>query len=1499
MTHLTVLLVLTVLGVRSTRAQESLGCAAGWTLSGKNCYKLFSEKMEWFDASDVCKSYGAHLVSIFGYQENKEAGEFVRSQGVDAFWIGMPEGDNPDRMGFWSGAEPKEGRECAYVGYGADEYYKYAWSKARCNAAMPFLCERNAILEGMYSCLNGNFIKPSDVCDGQNGCGDDSDERDCDNLCRRYLKRLEGTIQTENPYGPNQHCQWSIEAPVGSRLMLDFSSVRTEENHDEIQVWVGGPTLATSTLKARISGNKNVDELERIYSRNNFMIIVFTSDSSVSMSGFVAEYQTEDILPGSPTLLQAPVESPAYIESPMYNERVLSSQRITYNLFVPLDRRVISVQVVDIDLPMDAYVEFYDGSSLESPILARIQGGDAMYTQSVISTGNNMTVYYHSGSHDYAMRGVRLSYREGCSGMIQGDSGVLISPGYDAEQDYPNFQECSWNIQAQTTLPLKFIIDDEFQLSGTLGDDMLKIYEGEDDSGSLLSEAIGDETPTAMEFTASTGKVFVSFKTTSINNAKGFKIKFSKNCPEPDFPDNAIVTPTSYTTELDSELTVQCPPGYFFAQEQHVEKNLVKLQCLPGGWNVDSVPICEPVYCGQPPVVSFAHVLESEGVQYEDKVTYECDPGFGFSGNDFVTCTGSGTWTSAPVCTAASCPQQSAPAFGSMSVIDGSGTDYSSIVEFECDKGFQINGDPIIDCLRDGTWSAERPTCERLECTFPVIPNAEPFADESIPFGSSATVSCMQGFELDGEARITCQDDQSFDNIPNCNDIVECAGDQSGPCDQICRNTIGGFECSCQPGYEPTSDTSCGDIDECSDGKDGGCSHGCSNSVGSYICTCPAGTSLFTADGVEGFTNTAPETGERFGDKYYIDHTCVPKKCPDLAVLENGRILSQEETFHYEDEVHFFCDLGYQISNTAPLVCQSNGEWNLAQPTCEVAQCPFPSTSGFSFAPVFSPQSGPISYGEELTLTCSQFRPTALVRTRQCVYDQENDIYTVALDDTLDCPVIDCGEVDLSIVPASVITSTPQNNYYGAQFTIGCGTQSTVLETTGNPEGEDQVVCREDGNWDFGRFRCLAKQCEDPGTPAGARQVAEGYSEGQEVTFECLREGFTLTFDDPLICQLDGASAVWNRGLPECVDTTDPVISQAQNLCGETMVINKLSAPINSAAGFTLPTATDNTGASKSLSLQASPPFNPQAILGSDFSTVFTATDFEGNTDTCAVSVEIRDETFPTLNCPDSYTVQLFAEGTRTILFPEAGRAATASDNEGEPTVTYQPNQLVVNENNVGELYRINVEATDASNNKRQCAFTVNVEAGPCQDWAIAAPRGGIKTCRRNDQDNGYECVMTCTSRHYFYDDPVTPSRTYTCIDGSAFVPAGNVPDCVRAEDSEYLSATNVVYTYSGNLEITQACNDYYKEEIADRLPAAATRARGQCQLFLEDIADEVDVQPVTDREDYFDILFNTAINEVTVTVTFSLFPRNLTSATLENSCGVLITAAFFLGILL
>ena len=103
-------------------------------------------------------------------------------------------------------------------------------------------------------------------------------------------------------------------------------------------------------------------------------------------------------------------------------------------------------------------------------------------------------------------------------------------------------------------------------------------------------------------------------------------------------------------------------------------------------------------------------------------------------------------------------------------------------------------------------------------------------------------------------------------NVITFLDTNECQTNNGG-CEQVCTNTVGSFECSCNQGFSLSSDgANCNgkkisiynkpkaiiaelsDINECQT-NNGGCEQNCANTDGSFECSCNQGYRL-SSDGV-------------------------------------------------------------------------------------------------------------------------------------------------------------------------------------------------------------------------------------------------------------------------------------------------------------------------------------------------------------------------------------------------------------------------------------------------------------------------------------------------------------------------------------------------------------------------------------------------------------------------------------------------------------------------
>ena len=93
-----------------------------------------------------------------------------------------------------------------------------------------------------------------------------------------------------NDYKNNSYCTWYIHPPTTNQnIILTFDEFNTEANKDIVTIYNGSST--TDSVLAKFSGSTIPKNIESV---GNNMLIVFTSNDSITGSGFHANYSLSD-----------------------------------------------------------------------------------------------------------------------------------------------------------------------------------------------------------------------------------------------------------------------------------------------------------------------------------------------------------------------------------------------------------------------------------------------------------------------------------------------------------------------------------------------------------------------------------------------------------------------------------------------------------------------------------------------------------------------------------------------------------------------------------------------------------------------------------------------------------------------------------------------------------------------------------------------------------------------------------------------------------------------------------------------------------------------------------------------------------------------------------------------------------------------------------------------------------------------------------------------------
>ncbi|XP_046553547.1 LOW QUALITY PROTEIN: uncharacterized protein LOC124262974 [Haliotis rubra] len=1180
----------------------TLVCPQGWTFYGTSCYLKVSKAMEWEAAQELCMREQGMPLDIQDEVENKALADMAGSWKM--FWVG--DKIKNSCTGYWDVNEPpasvKEG-DCAAVQKNG------RWKVVSCQSRLPFFCKTPSCLEGSFDCGRGKCLNSKWKCDGINDCGNNRDEMDCSSKCTFTNTGASGRINYFSGYANNADCMWTIISPPGTQLGVTFSSVRLEDKVDLLEVRVGGQTILDTRVLETLTGSLSN---KVIFSTNNIMLLRLTSDSSVTTFGFDLTWSSSNNALSTDVRPITAGSSWTDLTSPFFPSTPPSGFRLEW-LVSSSDNTIVTLMVEDVDLGPDWMLMVYNGEGYDDSLLMASRRTDLSSPAIYISTASKIRIILKGKDTSGGGRGIKLRVKNGCNVEIQAASGTVTSPGFN-KKIYPTSVTCSWKIQAPSGANRNLMVKFLYLVLETVGKDLIEIYNGSDASAAALHSGSGytGDLTSSLPSVNGGNTLFVRFKSSLIQDEGGFQFEFSIDCPT--IPASANMAQSSAATAYLSSVTVNCNTGYSFKQEEYYQKATVSFLCEKGGkWDNPRYPTCQVVYCGAPDAIEFGFVKNYSGaVTYNSKAVYECYNGFTMKGTPEVTCGTSGKWQTLPTCESATCGAAPAVTNADSNIITTTGaTSYGAIVEYTCNAGYEIKGSSRRLCNTTNTWTNTAPTCERKKCALPQIALGLLNVAKPADFEDKVTLACEPGYWASTtnktEAVLTCKADGRFEEV-SCVDEDECV--TKSPClsTQTCVNNVGSYKCVCRHGYRPGTPVLCEDINECSDGN-GGCQDGCQNS--------PRDPTPAPAKRDTNCLKMEPTRSSSWKARR-VSRDLTWNTCPRPSDVTNGVLHSKKQTFFYQDEIMYSCQLGFTLSGNETRTCQAPGTWSGSDPTCTAVTCSAQTSQGTDVQKeraVRIVPTTPVPFKGKVVIECRKEDSSTFNKTLYCAYDSKTKTYTLQGDSPI-CPVVDCGPVE-DIAGFNKPNLATIGSTFGKSFQFSCRTGATPSGVS--TENSNTVRCLQNGRWGFGNLTCIAATCPDPGTPGGSEQIFDSYEQGKVVAYRCTRPGFTPVPDDNRTCVYSDTakSASWSGSVPVCEDTSPPVFTNCDG--DRNITINKMQVP-----SIATPSVQDNSGFLSMKGFILPRGFNPADPVWRNTEVTYEATDGAGRSSQCKFQINVR-----------------------------------------------------------------------------------------------------------------------------------------------------------------------------------------------------------------------------------------------------------------------------------
>ncbi|KAI1892691.1 hypothetical protein AGOR_G00136160 [Albula goreensis] len=241
-------------------------------------------------------------------------------------------------------------------------------------------------------------------------------------------------------------------------------------------------------------------------------------------------------------------------------------------------------------------------------------------------------------------------------------------------------------------------------------------------------------------------------------------------CGQPDGRVGDAVLPSTAVEEYEegSQVTYVCSTGYKKSSGSST------ITCTNKEWTTLTLK-CEKKSCDPPEDVPHGRWNIPDGIKFGATITFHCEEGYIFPGKiSYQNCLADGWSGGVFSCEAVKCDLPADIENGRYTPnSDKDYFEYQETITYTCNKDYNLIGDSVIRCSKNGTFIPSPPSCKKVNCPLQEISNGRRIGGGPPPYSLRSFIEfeCHNGYTMVGPAKIICEVNGWSSTSPVCKKI--------------------------------------------------------------------------------------------------------------------------------------------------------------------------------------------------------------------------------------------------------------------------------------------------------------------------------------------------------------------------------------------------------------------------------------------------------------------------------------------------------------------------------------------------------------------------------------------------------------------------------------------------------------------------------------------------------------------------------------------------------